>query len=119
MVNQLQARCTVRGVATESSGGDAFPDVTKLAFPDHHAIEVWMASRNRDLRDALEFGSAERRRCRRCEARHGLRSVKVGEALHLGPAARVRRSARLPGTGGQPIAVDSPNIMFCLIWCGE
>ena len=40
---------------------DAPPDVTMIpALPeDHQAIEEWMASRNRDLRDALEFRSAD------------------------------------------------------------
>ena len=41
--------------------GDARPDVTNSPpLPkDRQAIEEWMASRNRDLRDALEFGSAD------------------------------------------------------------
>ena len=30
-----------------------------LPLPDDHAIEEWMNSRHEDLRDALEFGSAD------------------------------------------------------------
>ena len=70
MVNQLQAERDALCVELRQSrvakdrtpwSGDAPPDVTMIpALPeDHQAIEEWMASRNRDLRDALEFGSAD------------------------------------------------------------
>ena len=56
-----------------------------------------------------------RGRCRRCEARYGLRSVRVGEALHPGPAARpLRRSARLRAQEVSPTAVDSPSVLDAL-----
>ena len=48
-------------------------------------------------------------RCRRCEARYGLRGVRVGEALHPGPARPVRRSARLRAQEVSPTAVDTPS----------
>ena len=70
MVNQLQAeqdalsqelrRSRVPKDAT-SWVGDAHPDLSSIPpLPDdHQAIEEWMNSRNRHLRDALEFGSAD------------------------------------------------------------
>ena len=70
MVNQFQAERDALCVELRQSrvakdrtpwSGDAPPDVTMIpALPeDHQAIEEWMASRNQDLRDALEFGSAD------------------------------------------------------------
>ena len=48
-------------------------------------------------------------RCRRCEARYGLRGVRVGEVLHPGPARPVRRSARLRAQEVSSTAVDTPS----------
>ena len=70
MVNQLKAERDALCVELRQSrvakdrtpwSGDAPPDVTMIPalLEDHQAIEEWMASRNRDSRDALEFGSAD------------------------------------------------------------
>ena len=50
-----------RAPKAKSWGGDGPPDLSNIPpLPDdHQAIEEWMNARNCDLRDALEFGSAD------------------------------------------------------------
>ena len=70
MVNQLQAERDALSQElrrnrvpkdTTPWAGDAAPDLSSIPpLPDdHQAIEEWMTSRNGDLRNALEFGSAD------------------------------------------------------------
>ena len=70
MVNQLQAerdalsqelRRSRAPKDKKSWAGDAPPDLSSIppVPDDHQAIEEWMTARNQDLRNALEFGTAD------------------------------------------------------------
>ena len=53
-------------------------------------------------------------RCLRCEARYGFRGVRVGEALHPGPALRpLRRSVRLQALQVFPLSWIRHHLRVC------